>query len=48
VEVFVQAAAVSERASADPALTERVAALEKTVRALEDRLKLLEAAPGNP
>ncbi len=32
----------------DPGLGERVAALEETVRSLEERLKMLEAAPRNP
>jgi uncharacterized protein len=48
VEVHVQVTRVQERASADPALAERVAALEETVRAFEERLKMLEAASRNP
>ncbi len=32
----------------DPGLGERVAALEETVRSLEERLKMLEGAPRNP
>ena len=48
VEVSGQAMAGQERASADPALVERVAALEEMVRAFEERLKMLEDAPRNP
>ena len=49
VEALEQTGKMQERASAaDPALSERVAVLEEAVRALEGRLKMLEAAPRNP